>query len=277
MPTPPTSPPSIWDYLNPIDCDALSREYHSAEPFPFFSIPRLLRADFAREVLSAYPSYERALEMGREFGAANEMLKVQITEPGRFPEPVRKLHEILSSEEFIRMVGEVTGIDGLVADPALVGAGMHVMGSGGRLDVHVDFNRIKDRDLYRRLNILVFLNERWEADWGGRLELWDEDVKECQHSIVPEANRCVVFETSEHSFHGVTPLSQPQGFTRNSFAGYYYTNAAPAEAGDDHSTVFRPRPNERLRWWTLVPAERFMRALPNRLRSIKRAVFGAGR
>jgi len=269
---------SIRDYLNPLDVDALSGAYRSARPFPYFSVDALLKPEFLAQVVAAYPSYPEALELGREFGAANERLKIQITDPRHFPEPVGLLHQVLSSDEFVGLISKVTGICDLVVDPTLAGAGMHVMGSGGRLDVHVDFNRLKEQSLYRRLNILLFLNERWETGWGGLLELWDEKVKRCEHAFVPQANRCVVFETSERSFHGVTPLSGPDGITRNSYAGYYYTATAPADAPDrDHTTIFRPRPGERVRWLLRVPAERVARSLPNALRSAKRAVLGRGR
>ena len=52
----------------------------------------------------------------------------------------------------------------LIADQELLGGGMHLMNVGGRLDVHVDFNRMEERALHRRLNILVFLNERWDVN-----------------------------------------------------------------------------------------------------------------
>ena len=139
---------------------------------------------------------------------------------------------------------------------------MHLMAPGGRLDVHVDFNLIRDRQLYRRLNLLVFLNERWEDAWGGHFELWDQDVKKCLFEAAPLANRCVVFNTTETSFHGVRPLQAPDGISRNSFAAYYYTKTPPdGTDGSFHSTIFKPRPNEWMRNTVGVPLEKLSRKL----------------
>jgi hypothetical protein len=83
----------------------------------------------------------------------------------------------------------------------------------------------------------------------------------------------VVFETSEISFHGVTPITCPPGYTRQSFAAYYYTREAPASwSGVDHSTIFRARPNERFRGRVLMPIETMYRRLGMRVDQAKSAV-----
>ena len=88
---------------------------------------------------------------------------------------------------------------------------MHLTGPGGRLDVHVDFNVLEKRNLFRRLNILVYLNPTWHDEWGGQIELWDKDVKVCHLRSQPIINKCLIFETSNVSYHGVAPLKTPGG------------------------------------------------------------------
>lgn len=269
---------SIWEYLNPLDVDEIARSFREAHPFPHFVVDDLFKADFLERLIAAYPSYAQAQALGREFGAANERVKVQITDSARFPDPIRELNELLAGPEFLELMSRITGIPKLVSDERLVGAGMHMMGAGGRLDVHVDFNRLRDRELYRRLNILVFLNERWSEEWGGCLDLWDRDVKQRAGYFVPIANRCVVFETSDISFHGVTPLRCPDGVTRNSFAAYYYTqDPPPTGVGQTHSTIFRPRPDEWQRWLFAVRGERLARSTRSALRRLKNGLFGRSR
>lgn len=259
--------------IRPLDIAGLREQYRNAQPFPFFRIDNFLEPEFAAQVVAAYPDYEQAREMGREFSAVNERLKVQITDSSRFPSPVKRLSDSLASPEFLSALEQITGIPRLLADESLVGGGMHLTGSGGRLDVHVDFNFVGDRKLHRRLNILVYLNPDWQESWGGAIELWDKDVKHCAHSITPVLNRCVVFETSEISFHGVSPNKCPPGFVRRSFAAYYYTREAPAGwDGQTHSTVFRARPTERIRGAILMPAEKAGRSIQSGIDSTKKFV-----
>lgn len=268
----------LSDWFRPIDESVIRARYERSDPFPFFCIDDFLEPSFAAAVAAAYPDYETASATGRSFSAVNENRKVQICERERFPDRVAQLDEALRSDAFLNLLERVTGISGLLADEELVGGGMHMMGSGGRLDVHVDFNLIEKRALHRRLNILIFLNDNWADAWGGKLELWDSAVQERIQQYTPVFNRCVVFETSEISYHGVTPLACPPDRVRKSFAAYYYTREAPEGwDGTRHTTMFQARPNEPVRGRLLMPAERLLRSVRTALRWLKRSVLGDGR
>lgn len=259
--------------IRPLDLPELRRQFDTAEPFRHLCIDEFLEPGFAREVAAAYPSFETALQRGFSFDYVNERKKVQVTDSSQFPEPVARLHEAISSQEFRDQLSTVTGIPRLLADDELVGGGMHVTGPHGRLDVHVDFNYVADRKLHRRLNILVYLNPQWNHDWGGEVELWDRDVRRCYQALRPVLGRCVIFETSELSFHGVAAVQCPEGVERKSFAAYYYTREAPAGwDGVEHSTVFRARPDERLRGYVLMPAERLQRAMQQQVGRVRHKV-----
>ncbi len=263
----------LANVIQPLDRDELRRRFVTADPFPFIVLDPFLDPGFARDVANAYPSYEAALERGRSFDFVNERNKVQITEPTRFPEPVKALHAAISSQEFRDELSFITGIPRLLDDPGLVGGGMHVTGTQGRLDVHVDFNLLEDRQWHRRLNILIYLNPEWRPQWGGAIELWDRQVKHCKHSMAPQLNRCVIFETSERSFHGVSAVHCPAEVVRKSFAAYYYTREAPAGwDGRPHSTVFRARPDEPLRGYVLMPVEKLQRWAKRNARRVVGAV-----
>jgi hypothetical protein len=146
----------------------------------------------------------------------------------------------------IGFLERLTGIDGLVPDPHLVGGGLHQIERGGRLEVHADFNRHEHLRLDRRLNMILYLNREWREEWGGHLELWDRTMRRCVRKVLPVANRCVVFATSDHSFHGhPDPLTCPPGVTRKSLALYYYSNGRPVdEITDAHNTLFQYRRGE---------------------------------
>ena len=100
----------------------------------------------------------------------------------------------------------------------------------------------------------------------------DGRVRHCEASFSPVMNRCVLFETSHRSYHGVQPVTCPEHVARKSFAAYYYTKQAPPGwTGEKHSTVFRARPTERFRVAVLMPLEKARREL---LPAVKKTVKG---
>ena len=256
------------------DREALRNDFHAAKPFPHIVIDEFLEPDASERMAASYPSFEAALRHGRSFDAVNEARKVQITDARRFPEPVAELSQRLLSREFLEDLEQITGIPQLLADSEYAGGGMHLTGPGGRLDVHVDFNFMEERNWHRRLNLLLYLNPDWDPAWGGALELWDARVERCQVVVQPKLNRAVIFETSAISYHGVQPLRCPPSRQRLSFAVYYYTREAPADwDGSKHSTIVRSRPREKFRGHVLMPLERAKRrALPWLKRNVKRAI-----
>jgi hypothetical protein len=256
--------------LQPIDREKLKAEFAFATPYPHVKIDNLIRPDKASEIAAAYPLFETALSQGRTFSTVNERKKVQITDASTYPPPIAELNAFLASAAFLRDLSYIAGIPELLADEQLVGGGMHMTGPGGRLDVHVDFNYVEDRELHRRLNLLLYLNPTWDESWGGQLQLWDKGVRNCEATIVPVFNRCVIFETSEISYHGVVPVSSQAPFPRKSFATYYYTRNAPAQwNGMSHSTIFKARPDEKLKGAVLMPAEGAKRKMGNMISRLK--------
>lgn len=112
-------------------------------------------------------------------------------------------------------------------------SGCHLIPPGGYLDVHTDWNRSQVTKLYRRLNVLVYLNEGW-TDEGGRLHL--EGVEPPQEiRIAPEFNRTVVLEASDRAWHG-HPL--PADRWRYSAAGYFSSPEPPAGYTHEHDTLW---------------------------------------
>lgn len=122
------------------------------------------------------------------------------------------------------------GVPGLSMET--VGGGYHCIEPGGYLAVHTDFTRSADTGRFRRLNLLIYLNEEW-ADPGGHLELWDAGA--CVVDITPEFNRTVVFETSDRSWHG---HPRPASRWRRSVAAYFFSDEPPPGFREHHSTVW---------------------------------------
>ncbi len=243
--------------LRALDAPTLSARFAAARPFPHVVIDDLLEPAFADELVQALPDYRGAERLGNRFATVNEKHKVQVTDPAKFPEPVARLLAELHSTPFLAQLGAITQVPHLEVDDRLIGGGLHVTGPRGRLDVHTDFNYVPDRERFRRLNLLLYLNRDWRPEWGGELELWNADMTRCEVSVAPVLGRCVIFETSTKSFHGTTRVTCPPNEARRSFALYYYSHVPPVGFNDEfQGTVFKARPDE---WWkgkVLMPLER---------------------
>lgn len=145
-----------------------------------------------------------------------------------------KYLQYYNSPAFLRQLEDLTGIKGLIADNLYEGGGVHRIESGGKLSVHTDYSKHPRKNLYRRINLLIYLNEDWNPDWGGSLQLWNNDTKELVSEIQPMMNRAVIFNTTSTSLHGHPhPLNTPEGIARKSIALYYFTE----ESGEDMETV----------------------------------------
>src|SRR5688500_14458714 len=107
--------------LAPYDRDDLRRQFQTAQPFPWIAIDNFLEPGFADEVARSYPPFNTAAEMGHQFKAVNENLKVQVCDSKLFPSPVKLLADTLSGREFLEDVAYITGMPNLLWDPSFGG------------------------------------------------------------------------------------------------------------------------------------------------------------
>lgn len=225
--------------------------YRSATPFPHIVIDDFLDAPVLAAAMAEFPAPEQVADWRRADtndaqGRIAQIRKLGYSNELAFGQTLRGLVHVFNSGPFLRYLEGLTGIDGLLPDPHMTGGGLHQYLPGAELRVHADFNKLPGYDLDRRLNLLLYLNPRWDDAWGGGLELWDRGMHACVQRISPIANRCVVFSTTRDSYHGMPdPLACPDGITRRSLALYYYSNGRPeAERGPAHSTLWQTRPDE---------------------------------
>ena len=187
----------------------------------------VLLAEYPAE--QSLPIWNNASHTDKSTGEYVQFEKRNIRDVLAMPPSYRQLIWELNSQRFLDFLTHVTGIEHLLPDPSLRGAGIHQIGRGGFLKVHTDFATHRDYGLDRRLNFLLYLNPEWPKAYGGDLQLWDQALQGPPRRISPIANRCVVFSTTDTSLHGhPEPLSCPEGVYRKSLALYYYTNGRPA-------------------------------------------------
>lgn len=239
----------------------LHEAHAHADPFPHTVIDDFVPMEVVRYCLDNFPS--ELGEGGNEFDRAQERFKRSF-HPDELENPVlRNLFYNFNSLPFIQMVERITGIKGLIPDPYFMGGGFHETRTGGHLSMHADFNHHKPLDLERRVNVLIYLNEDWQDGYGGELELWDEKMKECRQRVVPQAARCVMFNTTGQSWHGhPDPVAHPDGKPRRSIALYYYT-ATWDEMAAGKTTQFKVRPDTEDRVdWKVRTTETLSEVLP---------------
>ena len=91
----------------------------------------------------------------------------------------------LNSDIFLTYLQKLTGIkEKLFSDPYLLGGGYHEIKKGGFLDVHADFNKYKDVNLDRRINLLLYLNRDWNIEWNGNLGLYNKNNLKSPEKII---------------------------------------------------------------------------------------------
>lgn len=217
----------------------LQAAYNAAHPFPHTVIDGFLPRPLIDLCIAEFDRGRNERQM--VYNDRTERLKREF-KPDELTAGPRTLFYGFNSRPFIRVIENITGIKGLIPDPYFMGGGFHEIQNGGHLSVHADFNHHVPMNFERRINVLIYLNDDWDDAYGGQLELWDNDMGACVRSIVPVANRCVIFNTTQQSNHGNPhPVNHPAGRSRKSIALYYYT-ATWSDDKRDRTTQFRPRP-----------------------------------
>jgi Rps23 Pro-64 3,4-dihydroxylase Tpa1-like proline 4-hydroxylase len=218
-----------------------SASYQQATPYPHTQIDHFLEPDAAQLAMEAFPPVKG--EGWIHYLHVNEK-KHGLNKMDRIPAYLQEVIRSLNSPEFVAELSKLTGIKGLMPDPTLEGGGLHQSQRGGYLNIHADFTvHPHKRNWRRRVNLLVYLNEGWQPEYKGDLELWTRDMKKCERKISPVFNRCVIFNTDADSYHGLPePIECPEDMTRKSIALYYFTEEEniPTKRG----TNYRARPGD---------------------------------
>ena len=136
--------------------------------------------------------------------------------------------DYMQGEEFIDLLSKSFEISPLQSDPLLHGGGIHVSGNGGMLSVHLDYAKHPRLPLLeRRLNAILYLTPYWQDEWGGATVFTKPDGKTVVARVYPKPGRLLVFATNDLSYHGVEPVTCPEGINRITLATYYLSHIRP--------------------------------------------------
>ena len=184
--------------------------YKNNTPFAHIKLENIFPNDLLDGVLSDiektnYEYFEKFCTVGNCFS--------------EFGESTVKLTDYLVGDEWVEFLRNITEIKDLESDKNWKSAGINIEPRGSYLEPHTDFNR--HNDMWRRVNVLLFLSKDWKDEWGGHNEL----------GHVEGDNNVVIFNTSNYSYHGFDLVSCPDDKNRMVVSCYYYSN----ERGDHGS------------------------------------------
>lgn len=215
-------------------------------PFPHVVIDNFFEPSFARELAAEFPAfdapcwheYSNPLEQKRTLNAWNA-----------FGPATYRAFSWLNSPTFVELLRLSIHHEGpLYSDPGLHGGGLHAHAAGGKLATHLDYSRHPKTGLQRKVNLLVYLNEDWQDDWGGHLGLWEQNPVQpgpgsLVKSVAPIFNRAIIFQTT-NAWHGLPePIACPPGQIRKSLAAYFLCE--PEVSCDTRTrALFAPAPEQ---------------------------------
>ena len=201
------------------------------EPFDHWVIDDFMAIDVARELANDFVDFNH-----KDWYTYDNPLEIKKTLNNwwNFPPVTYSMISYLNSRIYIEEIQKITGHSFLHEDPGLHGAGWHIHGNGGKLNVHLDYSIHPKMNLERKLNLIYYLSEDWDPAWGGNLEFWRGTNKKAEYKVKQIDclfNRAIIFDTTQNSWHGFPERIQcPEGKYRKSIALYYLTH--PADSAD---------------------------------------------
>ena len=194
----------------------------NAEPYEHIIINNFLSEEYAELVFENYPK-DITNEDWNEY---NNPIEYKFTNDkiSKMPIVIKKIFCLLSCKEIIEKFTKISGIENIEYDPYLHGAGLHVHTRGGKLDIHLDYEKHPYLNKERRLNIILYMNKDWKEEWKGETQLWNKDMTQCVVKSRVVFNSAIIFKTNETSWHGLPEeIDCPQDVFRKTIAYYYIT------------------------------------------------------
>jgi nitroreductase len=153
------------------------------EPYDYIVVPDFVRGAAFANVVADYPVISKrgsfplsALEWGPAFA---------------------QLLEELQGDAFRQAAAEKFGVD-LTGKPTMI----TVRGMCGTKDGHVHTDTES-----KILSLLLYMNQSWEENDGGRLRvLRSKNLEDVAEEIPPAQGTLLVFRRSDHSWHGHKPF-----------------------------------------------------------------------
>jgi len=213
------------------------------EPYDHYIFENFFSEELAKKLSNNFLEYEN---MDWFFYNNPIENKKAISDWNKFPKETYQIFQYFCSIEFIDIIKQITGVRNIYPDYGLHGGGWHMHGNGGNLNVHKDYSIHPKLLLQRKFNLIVYLTEDWDVNWGGGLELWSHDAKNNKPLKLEKVvdclyNRAILFDTTQNSWHGLPNyIKCPSEKFRKSMAVYYLTDLQD-NIEDRPRALFAPR------------------------------------
>jgi len=236
--------------------------YLAAQPFP-----HLIIDDFCDKgkLSAAYDSIPELNNKSRDYVFANN--KFEKSNYKVLSSELNELYEDLSSDRFNKILSFITAKE-IFVDPKNHGGGLHQGKKNSFLDMHLDFNYHPiNKNWYRELNLLLYLNKDWKPEYKGGLRIKDLRSNKEAELDVP-FNRLIIQQCAPYTLHGYDMTNFPEGKYRTSIATYAYQI--------HHRFIEQPRTTD---WFPKENSSVFKKLLAknyNFLVQTKNKFFGSG-
>ena len=214
----------------------LNNQFTAALPAPMIVLDDFLPCDIAKKLSAEIDSIDK--DLCKKFTRNNSYME-ECNDLSLMVEGCKVIGE-LHSQTFMAWLNQLTGIDNLIPDPYLVGAGYSRSFNGDSLKNHVDFNWNDTIKLYRAVTLIVYLTEEWRDEWGGNLEFSNFNQKETINTINIKWNRAVIWKHHENCFHGYpNPIKCPENVSRKTLRLFYYiSKQTPTDENPAHRSLY---------------------------------------
>lgn len=163
-------------------------------------------------------------------------------------------------QDIADVVARIMGKPNLEVDTQLYNGGITMMTPKDFMRPHLDNSHDYARQRRREVVLLYYFSPYWEPEFGGDLAAWDDERRRGPTPIAFKPNRLVIMETTDRSWHSVSPIVGP--LPRVNVISYFY--APRTETHPVRLTHFAAWPNEPV-LHAAFSAEFQMRSLAARL------------
>lgn len=192
-------------------------DYLTAKPFPHLVLKDICNE---KKLMEAYETIPVLDNKSRDYMFAKN--KFEKSNYGEINPLLNELQEDLRSDEMNKFLSFITTRE-IFVDPKNHGGGLHQGRKNSFLDMHLDYNYHPiNKDWWREVNLLLYLNKDWKQEYGGHLELKDLRTgheKKCDVGF----NTLIIQECNDYTLHGYKPTSFPEGVFRTSIATYAFS------------------------------------------------------